>query len=196
MLDQHRDWFGGLETRTAKIFAVLPFAPDQYTSFSIVSAAICAGFTAFGDYWQAIAFLVLASAMDFVDGAVARFKGLSSARGAYWDTIADRCCDAMILFGLLFVPLPAVVLPGYAWIFAILFGSMMTTYAKAAAKEKGLSEVELKGGLMSRAERSIFVIAIFLLLIFARKYSTYAIILLAVLANLTALQRIRKALIR
>ena len=72
--------------------------------------------------------------MDFIDGAVARKKGLSTKKGAYCDTIADRYVESILLFGLLFVNLPIWYLPAYAWIFLVMMGSTMTTYAKAAAK--------------------------------------------------------------
>ena len=192
MLDLHRNWFKGLEAITAKTFAVLPVTPNQYTAISIVFALICAYQLFVGNYWLALLFFALALGMDFVDGAVARFKNLSTAKGAYLDTIVDRYVEAILLFGLLFTGLPEFYLPGAVWIFLALFGSTMTTYAKAAAKEKGLSEV--KGGLMSRAERSILYIAIIILANFSKDSSTILVALLAILSNFTAWQRIFKAL--
>lgn len=194
MLDQHRSWFKGLEAIVAKIFAVLPITPNQYTVISIVFALICAFQLFAGAYWLALLFFALAGGMDFVDGAVARKKNLSSIKGAYWDTIADRYVEAILLFGMLFVGLPDFYLPGYAWIFLVLFGSTMTTYAKAAAKEKELSDTELKGGLMSRGERLIFLAAILLFFNYSKIFSVYLLMLLSMLSNITALQRIAKAL--
>ena len=72
-----------------------------------------------------------------VDGAVARVTKTASKFGAYLDTIVDRYVEAIIAFGLLFAALPGFYIPAYAWIFLYLFGGMMTTYAKAAAKEGG-----------------------------------------------------------
>jgi phosphatidylglycerophosphate synthase len=192
MLDLHRDWFKGLEAITAKTFAVIAVTPNQYTAASIAFALICAYQLFAGDYWYALLFFVLALGMDFVDGAVARFKNLSSAKGAYWDTIADRYVEAILLFGLLFTGIPDFYLPSFAWIFLALFGSTMTTYAKAAAKEKGLSEV--KGGLMSRAEREFLLAVIIVTLNYTKISAIELLALLAILSNLTAGQRILKAL--
>ena len=66
----------------------------------------------------------------------------------------------------------------------------MTTYVKAAAKEKELVEKELKGGLLERAERLIILFIGILLAYFDKFYLTYIIVVLAVLTNISALQRI------
>jgi uncharacterized membrane protein YqjE len=71
---------------------------------------------------------------------------------------------------------------------------MMTTYAKSAAKEKELLEGELKGGIFSRAERLIMSFIILLSLIVAPQYTIYLIILMAVLSNIAAIQRIYRSL--
>jgi len=194
MLDLHRDLFKGLESKAADVFSRLPLTPNQYTALSVVFIFVCAYFLIFGDYWPALAFFAISSALDFVDGAVARKKNLATQKGAYWDTIADRYVEAVLLFSFLFVWMPNFYLPPIAWIFMALLGSVMTTYAKAAAKEKGLVDIELKGGLMSRAERLLVYAAIIFL--FAIDEATLAVFVLAVLAiltNITAVQRIASA---
>ena len=110
------------------------------------------------------------------------------------DTICDRYVEGFLLFGMLFLPLPKILLPGYAWVFLILFGSLLTTYAKATAKEKELVAQELKGGLLSRAERLILLITSLILGIFNFSWMTYLLILIAILTNFTAFQRINSAI--
>lgn len=195
MLDQHRDWFKSIENNTANIFAVLPLTPNNYTSLSIVAAFAMLYFMAVSRYPAALVFFVVSAGLDFVDGAVARRKKLSTNRGAYWDTIADRYVEAIFLFGLTLVNLPAWHLPANAWIFILLVGAMMTTYAKAAAKEKGLSDTELKGGLMSRGERFIGYGVLLVLLFTGRlEWAAIVVAVIAFLANITAFQRISMAL--
>ncbi len=194
MLDLHRNWFGGIENKTADIFAALPFTPNQYTSLSIVAALAMLCLIAAGHYIAALALFIVAAGLDFIDGAVARKRGLATKRGAYWDTIADRYVEAMFLFGLLFCGLPDFYLSAAAWIFLALFGSTMTTYAKAAAKEKGLCDAELKGGLMSRGERLMVYFAIIILLSANMDWAVAILAALAILSNFTALQRIYDAL--
>jgi len=66
----------------------------------------------------------------------------------------------------------------------------MTTYAKAAAKEKELVKIELKKGLIGRGERMILMFLALCLGVFNLAWLLYLIIVLAVLSNLTALERI------
>ncbi|MFA5742661.1 MAG: CDP-alcohol phosphatidyltransferase family protein [Candidatus Paceibacterota bacterium] len=195
MLDLHRDLFLGLEKVVADFFSPMPFTPNQYSFSSVIFAFICFYFLTKQDLPWAIIFFLLAAFMDFVDGAVARRKNLATKKGAYLDTVFDRYVEAVLLFGFLFLLLPQVLFfPNYIWIFLILFGSMMTTYAKSAAKEKELTAKELKGGLMSRGERSIFYLLAMAIGIFCAEGMVWMLIIMAILTNLTALQRIRSAI--
>jgi len=197
MLDLHRNLFKGLEDKTADVFARLPLTPNQYTAYSLFGAVAMLCFLISGDYWVALAFFLISAALDFIDGAVARRKKMATKLGAYWDTIADRYVEAILLFGLLFVGLPDFYLPAVAWIFLTLLGSTMTTYAKAAAKEKDLVAAEMKGGLMSRAERLlVYAGIIFLLAVDEATLAVSILTVLAILTNITAVQRIKNALRR
>ena len=136
-------------------------------------------------------FFLLAAFLDFIDGAVARFTQRETKKGAYLDTICDRYIEGVILLGFLFLPLKGFfLLPAQVWVFLAFFGSLMTTYAKAAAKEKELVESELKKGLLGRAERVILISLSILLGIFNLSWIIYPIIILAIFSNITALQRI------
>ncbi|PJA84313.1 MAG: CDP-alcohol phosphatidyltransferase family protein, partial [Candidatus Nealsonbacteria bacterium CG_4_9_14_3_um_filter_37_13] len=120
----------------------------------------------------------------------AKFLEKKTKKGAYLDTISDRYVEGIILLGFLFLPLADFLLPAKIWIFLAFFGSLMTTYSKAAAKEKELTQKELKKGLLGRAERIILISLAIFLGIFNLSWMLYPIIFLAVFSNLTALQRI------
>lgn len=194
MLDLHRDKFEFLEIATAGIFCRLPFTPNQYTGLSVFMVLVCVICMQTGAYAAALGFFIIAGMLDLIDGAVARKRGLVSPRGAYFDTVADRYVESLLLLGFLLIGLPGVFLPSHVWIFLILFGSTMTTYAKAAASEKKLCINELKGGLMSRGERMILYVAALLMLNFNWIWVTYIMMVLAILTNITAFQRIAAAL--
>ena len=110
--------------------------------------------------------------------------------GAYLDTICDRYIEGMVLFGFLFLPLPEVIFPAYIWVFLCLFGSLMTTYSKAAAKEKEILQEELKKGLLERPERMILIFLAMILGIFNFFSVVYILIIFSILSNFTAFQRI------
>jgi phosphatidylglycerophosphate synthase len=196
MLDTKRYWFKDLESTVGSIFGALPLTPNQYTYLSGIFALIGLWFMMGGDLvWATILFLI-AAGLDFVDGAVARKKNMSSKVGAYLDTIFDRYVEGIIFLGMFFLVLPEVFIPGQAWVYLAIFGSVVTTYAKAAAKEKDLVTQELKGGLLSRGERLILIfIALILGIIYPDYlYMTYVVAIIAILANFTAIQRVHSAI--
>lgn len=195
MLDLKREWFKSIERFIGKTLGRLPVTPNQWTLLSVVFALIGLHFTINFNFLLALISFFVSGILDFIDGSVARAKNMSSSAGAYIDTIVDRYIEGIMFLGLLFVSLPTVIFPSYIWIFLALFGSMLTTYTKAAAKEKELVKQELKGGLMSRGERLILIFLIFILLIFSQQYlATIIIIIFAILSNFTALQRFFSAI--
>jgi len=196
MLDTKRHWFKDLEKIIGSIFGALPITPDQYTYLSGVFALIGLWFIIGESLIWATIFFVIAAGLDFVDGAVARAKNISSKVGGYLDTVFDRYVEGIIFFGMMFLVLPEVIIPGQAWVYLAIFGSVVTTYVKAAAKEKDLVNQELKGGLLSRGERLILIfIALVLGIIYPDYlYMTYVVAIIAVLANFTAIQRVHSAI--
>lgn len=196
MIDTKRHWFIGIEKVVGKIFRIFPISPNQYTLLSGVVALIGLYFMAQNDIITATILFFIAAGLDFVDGAVARIRKIPTKVGAYLDTIFDRYVEGIIFLSLFFISLPTIFIPGYAWIYLAMFGSVVTTYAKAAAKEKDLVNQELKGGLMSRGERLFLIfVALILGIIYPDfVYMTYVIALIAILANITAFQRVYSAI--
>lgn len=193
VLYRKREWFSGLSIKIGMIFSKAGLAPNHWTMLVIVPTLVSLYFLLEKQFLVAAAFLLLSAFLDFVDGSVARVMGKVTKFGAYLDTIMDRYVEAIILAGLLFINLPGFYVPAYVWIFVFFFGSFMTTYAKSAAKEKEMTDKELSGGLLERGERLIILFIGILLAYFRLSYLTYIIVMLAVLTNITALQRIKIA---
>src|SRR5688572_13317501 len=97
--------------------------------------------------------LLVASAVpDLLDGAVAKASNTASSRGAFFDSVADRVTDALLLGGVAWYLASqdgahAAVLP-----FAVLGASSLISYERAKAESLGF---DARGGLMERAERII-----------------------------------------
>jgi phosphatidylglycerophosphate synthase len=195
-LYKRREIFSDLSIKIGIAFSRLKISPNQWTLISLLPV-IAAVWLLYNSQFVAAAVLFIVSAfLDMVDGSVARVTGRSSILGAYLDTIVDRYVEFLIVLGLLLAALPGFMVPAYIWIALYLFGSLMTTYAKAAAKEKGLSKFELKGGLLERAERLIILFVGILLAAINPLYLTYVLAILAVLTNVSAIQRIWIAVCR
>ena len=191
MLSENREKFKKIEIKTGEFFSKLGLTPNQYTLISLFFAILALYFLTRIDLIPALIFFLLATLLDFIDGAVARFTQRETKKGAYLDTICDRYVEGIILLGFLFLPLKGFfLLPAGIWIFLAFFGSLMTTYAKAAAREKEMVTEELKKGLWGRGERVILIFLAMFLGIFNLSWMLYPIVILAILSNLTAIQRI------
>jgi len=190
VLVQKREKFKKIEVIIGKVFSKFPLSPNFYTLISIISAFFSFYFLINLKLLAALIFFVLAAFFDFVDGAIARYSQKVTKIGAYLDTISDRYVEGIVLLGFLFLPLPKIGLPAQIWIFLSLFGSLLITYSKAAAKEKELIRLEFEKGIFCRAERIILISLSIILGIFNFSWMTWAIIFLAFLSNFSAIERI------
>jgi phosphatidylglycerophosphate synthase len=127
-----------------------------------------------------------------VDGAVARASNRATKFGAYLDTTIDRFVEFFIIFGLFFVDYPSFILSSQAWLMILLLGSMMSTYSKSAAFEKGLINKESKGGgILEHTDRLLLFLVIILISYFSLQYATYLIALTSILTLVSFAQRFR-----
>lgn len=189
---ENRQKFSGLSESIGRTCAKFGFSPNQWTLLTLIPTFAALWFLVQESFLFAAIFFIVASFIDMVDGAVARATNRVSTLGGYLDTIVDRYVEGIILLGLLFTSLPDLFLSLEVWVFLFLFGGMMTTYAKAAAKEKDLVTTETSGGLLERAERLLLLFLGMLLALHTPLFLTAMVALLAILANITALQRIVK----
>lgn len=133
--------------------------------------------------------ILAAGLFDMMDGRLARMGGLSSAFGALWDSTLDRYSELVTLFGICLIFLGA----GWFWMgvitFAAMVGSVMVSYIRARAEGLG---IECKVGLMQRPERVVVtaVMAIVCGSTGCLWWLAGGMILIAVLANITAFWRI------
>lgn len=121
------------------------------------------------------------SALDLVDGAVARATGLASPFGAVFDAVLDRASEAIVLAACAWYFAERGEQLQVAAVSAAVFGSIAVSYMRARAEVAGLS---MREGLFRRQER-VALLSIGLLF----NGLTVIVALLAILANITALQR-------
>lgn len=176
--------------KIGSFFSYLPLTPNQYTLLSLLLVVFAVLFLVNSNFLVSSFCFLFAILVDIIDGAVARYQKGTTKSGAYLDTICDRYVESIILIGFLFLPLPNIFLPAEVWIGLSIFGSLMTTYSKAAAKEKEIIKEELKRGFFGRFERVILILLSIFLGNLNPGFSIYPIIILAIFSNFTALQRI------
>ena len=186
--------------RLAGGLAALGLSPNAWTLFSLLPAV--AGMAALirGKLAWGLLLFSLSAFIDIVDGTVARVTGQASIKGAFIDGVVDRYVELLLYLGLLvylgrgeFFGLPREI-----WFMLLFFGSLMTTFVRAYADHRGLvkGEAELKkmGGLLERFERLMLLYVGMLLGLFDSEWLMAVIAITALLANLTALQRIAFAI--
>lgn len=125
---------------------------DHLTLMGLVLACATAVALATGRLGLGLALLVATAFADLLDGPVAKAAGTAGPRGAFFDSVADRITDSLVLGGLAWYLASedgahAAVLP-----LAVLATSNLISYERAKAESLGYSA---KGGLMERAERII-----------------------------------------
>lgn len=119
---------------------------------------------------------------DTLDGILARNYQQASVFGGFLDSLLDRYADAAVIAG--------VIIGGLChplWGLAALIGSLLVSYTRARAEAAGIKMESI--GIAERAERMLILAAASLIAIFWFPALNIGIVLLAVLSNLTVLQR-------
>jgi CDP-diacylglycerol--glycerol-3-phosphate 3-phosphatidyltransferase len=141
-----------------------------------VAAVLAAGYLRLGGV-----LLILSASFDALDGTLARQTGQQSRFGAFFDSTVDRYSEAVVYLGLLIYFVDQGAQLEVLLIFVAIVGSLMVSYARARAE--GL-DLECKVGLLTRFERVVILCGGLIL-----NVVTLALWTVAILANLTAVQR-------
>lgn len=178
---------------TPNIVTTIGFLGNLGATWLLIQAALLAGR---GNMGQALplvgwggAVILAAGVFDMIDGQLARLGNMSSTFGALWDSTLDRYSELVTLFGICLLFIKA----DWFWMgivtFLAMIGSVMVSYVRARAE--GL-DIECKVGLMQRPERVVVtaVAAIITGLTDELWWLAGGMILIAVLANITAFWRI------
>jgi len=123
-----------------------------------------------------------ASVFDMLDGRVARLRGRSTSFGAYLDSTMDRYSDMVLFMGLLILYARLGRTPLMVLVWVAAFGGFMTSYARARA-ESLIPRCTV--GFLERPERILLIVAGAL-----ANRMVGALWIIAVLSNLTAVQRV------
>ncbi len=173
----------------AKVFARAGLTPNQITFISLLFGIASALLYAYQHVYLAAAALLLSGLFDFIDGGVARINNKSSKFGAAIDWIVDKYVDCLVLIGIAFSGLADPRIAAIA-----VFGSMINTFIKPVVyaemgydkREDGKIKDPLEGvGIFGRPETVITLIVFSLL-----NWVNWAVVIIAVMTNFSALQRI------
>ena len=164
------------------VLARLGVAPNHLTALGLAGNIGAAVLAARGEFLAAGIAALVFSAVDLLDGALARATGRTSAFGAVFDSTLDRLSESAVLAGIAYYYAKRGSEEEVILCFAALTGSIVVSYVRARAQFFGF---DLTDGLFTRAER-VLVLNGGLIISQVR----IALWVLAVMANLTALQRL------
>jgi len=170
--------------------------PMAVTTLSLLLAlgsgvALASGRFALGGW-----LFIFSGTLDMLDGRLARAVGKVTREGGALDSILDRYADAAVLMGLAWYYRDTWVLVPTL---LALVGSQLVSYVRAKGESLG---VEVKGGLMQRAERIMYLGAACALAPILEamlvpddpkplhRLGVMGIVLLAATTQLTAMQRL------
>jgi archaetidylinositol phosphate synthase len=191
MLTKLKEKVQQILTAEANAANKLGLTPNMISGLGIILALLAAVAYA-ASAWQinplyllvATVLLLLSGFCDVLDGVVARIHGKATVFGGFLDSLLDRYADAAVYAGIIVSGLCDVI-----WGLAAIIGSLLVSYSRARAEAAGIKMESV--GLAERAER-ILILAVASVIAFLWQPETVmniAIIVLAILSNLTVIQR-------
>ena len=180
--DQLRRIFKGILDPTGAFLNRSGLTPNAITLLGLAGPTVGAYILSQGYMTIGGIVLFVSVLVDALDGTMARLRGEPSDFGGFVDSVSDRYAEFITFGGLLYFFLTQADYPGVVATFLATAGSVLVSYVKARAEGLGFTA---KVGLLTRVERYIVLIP---LLIFNQPF--LAVVFIAVLGNITALQRI------
>ncbi len=173
----------GYLLQVGRVIARTGVTPNQLTLIGLGLNIIVAIVIATGEFRLGGVLLLLASAFDMLDGAVARATESISKVGGFLDSTLDRYSEVVVYLGVLIYLLDTDDARTASILVVVASsGALMISYARAKAESIGYAA---SVGLAARPER---VVLLALFLIFG--WTIWALWLLALVTHVTAITRI------
>jgi CDP-diacylglycerol--glycerol-3-phosphate 3-phosphatidyltransferase len=164
-------------------FANVGMTPNMATIIGLALNGLVAVIIGFGYPLLGGIFLLVASAFDMVDGAIARATGSVSKFGGFLDSTLDRYSEIVVYIGVV-VWLNRTTDDHLGSLLVVIAatGALMVSYARSRAEQIGL---KASVGLVARPER-VVLLALALMI----NQPLWALWILAITTHLTAIMRI------
>jgi choline kinase/phosphatidylglycerophosphate synthase len=152
--------------------------PDIATALAFLVTLIAAGLVATGDKWLMVAGglgVILGSALDGVDGEIARVSARASRHGAALDTLLDRYADLAVVLALVLAAGATTTV--WPWGFAAAVGCLLVSYIHAVGRDTDVR-------LLLRREFRLLIFAVGAI----AGYPLWGLAVVAIAANLDAVR--------
>lgn len=182
LTDLARARFKGLLDPIALFLNRIGLMPNTITLLGLAGNTVGAYFLAQGNFLVGGIFVFLMGPVDGLDGTMARLRGEPSDFGAFVDSVTDRYSELVIFGGLIYHYLQTGDWLTALGVYAAAAGSVLVSYIRARGQSLSM---DTKVGILTRFERYLVLAPS---LIF--NLPAIGIWIIAVFANLTAMQRI------
>jgi CDP-diacylglycerol---glycerol-3-phosphate 3-phosphatidyltransferase len=182
LTDQLRKRFKHILDPIGAFLNRLGLMPNTMTIIGWVGNTIGAYFLWQGEMLVGGLIILAMGPVDALDGTMARLRGEPSDFGAFVDSVTDRYSELVIFLGLLLYYNQQGDWINTLGVYLAAAGSVLVSYIRARAQSLGY---EAKVGILTRAERYAVLAPT---LIFNIPW--LGVWIIAVLANITAMQRI------
>lgn len=198
VISRARDRIDRVSGRVARVPEALGLSPTTLTYGALLAAGVAAALLAGGYLVAGAAVGLVSIVLDILDGALARRTGNTTPFGGFLDSLFDRYADGLLIFGIAWFYQGTV---GWIWPAAYLafLGAFATSYARARTYQEADPPAEAWADLVERTERMTFILAGSALQGFANLagsdvlFLPWVLVLLAVLGNVTVVQRSLRA---
>jgi CDP-diacylglycerol--glycerol-3-phosphate 3-phosphatidyltransferase len=180
--DYLRGRFKGILDPIGRIFNKIGLMPNTMTILGLVGNTAGAYFLSQGQMLIGGLFILAMGPVDALDGTMARLRGEASDFGAFVDSVTDRYSELVIFGGLIIFYLQQGDWLSSCLVYVAAAGSVLVSYVRARGQSLGF---DTKIGILTRMERYLVLVPALVL-----NYPMVGVWIIAILANLTALQRI------
>jgi len=188
--DKMRVWFRWYYYPIAAFLNRLGIRPNTVTLIGLAGTVGCSLLIGFGHMTWAGILLLIMWPVDAMDGALARMRNEASAWGAFVDSVTDRYSELFLFMGFLMYFMVHSNPLGILFAYLAAAGSVLVSYVKARADA---SKLDANVGLLTRVERYLVLIPCLIFSSFFPPLALIALAIIAIFANITALQRIFRA---
>jgi CDP-diacylglycerol--glycerol-3-phosphate 3-phosphatidyltransferase len=182
LTDQMRVRFRNILDPIGAFLNRIGLTPNTMTILGLVGNTVGAVLLALGNMIAGGLVILAMGPIDALDGTMARLRGEPSEFGAFVDSVTDRYSELVIFAGLLFYYIQSDNLTMALVTYIAASGSVLVSYVRARASSLGY---DTKVGILTRMERYLVLAPTLVLNI-----PQIGLWIIAVLANVTAIQRI------
>ncbi len=192
MLTKLRSSISKISTKIAKKLAKIGFTPNTLTVLGLIFSIISAYLFYEGMYILGASIIILIGACDILDGALARELNKATDVGGIIDSTIDRYSDLIIFFALFLNlynnDIKIIYIETKFWVLIAILGTIMVSYIRARIEATGKIK-KFEVGLMERADRYLILAIGSFLTLFSDYALPYTFFVLAILTNITVVQR-------